>query len=327
MNNNTNPIHSTKPVDRPLLWSASPTPFTPEFAIDTLSVRRLIDHHAALDVDGIMLGGGCGEGPWMPAEDWCQLLECAVAHTEGRLRLAVQVTDNSALRMLKHSERMARLGADAVVIAAPYFLMNATPENVFAIYKETIEQNPLPVFYYDRGQNDRYRVDQDHLGELLSLENLHMVKDSSCDPERAAIGNQIKQQRSGLKILTGDEFAVADAVANGMDGAFIGGAIFNAPQTHAIMATVKRGKLEEAQSLQQIMNDFMLTVYGGPSISAWLTGLKYFMQKLGVFSYTQSYLNYPLSAEVRADIDALFVEPQYSRFVEPLQVLSPAPTT
>ena len=66
------------------------------------------------------------------------------------------------------------------------------------------------------------------------------------------------------------------------------------------------------------MNKLMYTVYGGKTISAWLTGLKYLMQQLGVFSTSASYLEYPLADDVRAGIDALFDEPQRERFIAPL---------
>lgn len=306
MNSSTLPADTTATEKAFQLWSATPTPFLEDFSIDEESVKRMVEHHIALGVDGIMLGGSCGEGPWVTIEDLALLVRYARKYDNRRLRIAVQVTDNSTSRMLRHSEMMAESGADAIVIAAPYFLMNATAQRVFNVYKSTIESSPIPVIYYDRGNNDRYRVDDEHLPELLSLDNLIMVKDSSCDEKRARIGQKIRKHRPELTLLSGDEFTLDKATANGFQGGFLGGAIFNALHAFAIFDAISRGDTKGAAEIQARMNELMLNIYGGPEITAWLTGLKYFLFRLGIFSTTKSHLEYPLSDEARASIDLLF---------------------
>ncbi len=300
------------------LWSATPTPLDEDLKLDFPSVGRMIDHHVALGVNGLMLGGTCGEGSWIPFDELVDLVKHAAEHNARRIGIAVQVTDNSASRMLAHIDRMAAAGADYAVVAAPYFMMNATPERIFNIYHETIEKSALPVVCYDRGAGDRYQLTDEQWPEILALGNLVMIKDSSCSAEKAAIRREAQRKRSGLTILCGDEFGMTDAVINGMNGGFLGGAIFNAPLVFSIFDDLRAGELERARTTQQEMNEMMYTVYGGTSITAWLTGEKYLMQKLGVFSSTASYLEYPLSDEVRAGIDALFEEPLRARFIEPL---------
>lgn len=300
------------------LWSATPTPMDVDLKLDFSSVERMIDHHVALGVNGLMLGGTCGEGPWIPFNELVDLVERAVGHNAGRLGIAVQITDNSVPRMLGHIDSIAEAGADYVVMAAPYFMMNPTPERIFNIYRETIEKSALPVVCYDRGAGDRYQLTNKQWAEILTLENLVMIKDSSCSAEKAAIRREAQTKRSGLTVLCGDEFDVADSVAGGMNGGFLGGAIFNAPLVYEIFAAVENGDQEGARKVQQEMNEMMFTIYGGEKITAWLTGEKYLMQKLGIFSSTASYLEYPLSDEVRAGIDALFEGEARARFIEPL---------
>ncbi|MFA5688110.1 MAG: dihydrodipicolinate synthase family protein [Kiritimatiellales bacterium] len=300
------------------LWSAAPTPFTENLQLDLPAVDRMMNHHAALHVDGVMLGGTCGEGPWMPVEDLEQLVTRASAHTAGRFKIAAQITDNSAERMLHHIERMADAGADYAVIAAPYFMMNPTPERILNVYRETIEKSVLPVVCYDRGAGDRYQLTVEQLPELFALKNMGMIKDSSCNAERAAARHAAQQNRPDVAVLCGDEFGMADAVIGDMNGGFLGGAIFNALQAWSILEDIEAGNPDRAQATQKRMNDFMFVVYGGPSISAWLTGLKYFLVRLGIFSTTASYLEYPLAADVRAEIDLLFDGTQREELIEPL---------
>jgi len=47
------------------IWSATPTPLTDDFRVDRPSVQRMVEHHLALGVSGLMLAGTCREGPWL----------------------------------------------------------------------------------------------------------------------------------------------------------------------------------------------------------------------------------------------------------------------
>ena len=44
-------------------------------------------------------------------------------------------------------------------------------------------------------------------------------------------------------------------------------------------------------------------IYGGESIACWLTGLKYYMVRAGLFATSVSYLDYPLTDECRAFVE------------------------
>jgi dihydrodipicolinate synthase/N-acetylneuraminate lyase len=47
-------------------WSATLPPFTDALESDVSAVERLIEHHLALGVKGLFVGGSCGEGPFIP---------------------------------------------------------------------------------------------------------------------------------------------------------------------------------------------------------------------------------------------------------------------
>jgi len=286
-------------------WSATPTPFHDDLSPDLLSVARLIERHILLHVEGIMLGGTCGEGPWMPIEDLMETARVAVETSRHRMRIAAQVTDNSARRMLHHIHRLASVGVEYAVVAAPYFLMNASPQNLLKLYLEVIRESPIPIGFYDRGKHSPYSLESDLLPELLSEPNVQLIKDSSGDRERQEIYLKIVQQRPDLSLFTGDEFHGVDALQAGYHGLLLGGGIFNARLAHALGVAVTHGNLSEAQTIQNRMNELMFRVYGGERITCWLTGLKYLLVRLGVFESTAGYLHYPLTSECRSAIDEI----------------------
>ncbi|MEI6337329.1 MAG: dihydrodipicolinate synthase family protein [Verrucomicrobiota bacterium] len=284
------------------VWSASPTPFTTRMSIDTAAVKRLVEHHLRLGVKGIFLCGTCGEGPWMPERERRTLVRTAVAAARGRLVIAVQVTDNSAARILDNMRSVAEDGADLAVIAPPFFLLNATPENVTALYVEAIRGCPLPVGIYDRGLNATVPVSNESLWKIYSEPKVVLVKDSSGDLERMKLTLQIRESRPELLLLNGDEFHCVHYIKAGYDGLLLGGGIFNGHLAGRLIEAAKAGRIAEAERLQKRMNRLMWDVYGGKTIACWLAGLKHLLVKMGLFGTARHFLNYPLTPACRRAI-------------------------
>ncbi len=269
------------------VWSATPTPFTDSMAIDTDSVKRMIDHHLRLGVKGLFLAGLVRS-----------VSDCAA----GRLAIAVQVTDNSTARILDNVAQAQEDGADIAVIAPPYFLLNATPENVTKLYVDAISDSALPVGVYDRGTHGAVVVPNECLSEIYGQDNVLLVKDSSTDPERRDIALAVREKRPELLLLDGDEFHCVEYIVAGYDGLLLGGGIFNAYIARQIIAAVHAGNVDEANALQERMNRMMYDVYGGETISCWLAGLKKLLVDMGIFSTWGHFLGYPVTDECQAAI-------------------------
>jgi 4-hydroxy-tetrahydrodipicolinate synthase len=277
------------------VWSAAPTPFDDKMRIDVASVKRLVEHHLRLGVKGVFLAGTCGEGAWMPERDRRTLVQATVAAAKGRLVISVQVTDNSAARILDNMALAQEDGADMAVIAPPYFLMNATPANVQNLYVEAIRKSPLPVGIYDRGTHSSVSVPDTVLKALYAEPNVVSIKDSSSDPVRRDIALAARRKRPELRLLTGNEFMCVEYLEAGYDGLMLGGAAFQGHLAGLIMQAVAEGNLPLARRLEERMIRIMYAVYGGKKIKCWLSGEKKILVDLGVFKTWKSYLNYPLT--------------------------------
>ena len=284
------------------VWSATPTPLTAERRLDAPSVPRLVEHHVKMGVAGLMLAGTCGEGPWLSDADREGMIRTVAAAARGRLRLAVQVTDNSAARTLANVEKAAAWGAEIAVVAQPYFFLNGTADRQLAFYREIARQSALPVGFYDRGKASPYVMPESHLTELLTEPNIAMVKDSSQLPAHRAAFLAARRLRPDLILLDGDEFECVSYLQAGYDGLLLGGGIFNAGLAQRIIRAVRAGEAAEAARLQARMNDLMLRVYGGPKIECWMTGLKELLVQMGIFSTNANLLDYPLTDECRRQI-------------------------
>jgi len=288
------------------VWSASPTPFTDKMRIDTVAVRRMIDHHLKLDVDKLFLAGTCGEGPWMPDRDRRRLVQTAAEYAaEKGVLLAVQVTDNSAARILDNVHEAKEDGADIAVIAPPHFLVSPTPKRILDLYLQAIRQSPLPIGIYDRGRAASVVVPDSVMRRLCAEPNVVLIKDSSCDPGRRDLFLKARRQNPGLCVLCGYEFGCPEYIRAGYDGLLLGGGIFNGFMARQIIDAVAAGDLAAAEKIQQRMSRINFAVYGGKGIKCWLTGLKTLLVAMGVFRTVRGHLPYQVTESCRRAIDRI----------------------
>jgi len=292
------------------LWSATPTPLTggrrrpADVEIDVAATHHLVDHHVRLGVDGLFILGSCGEGPWLPRRLHRTFIREVCDHSAGRLTIGVQVTDNSAPRIIENAQVAADEGADVAIMAAPFKLMGPIASSKLAdLYFDAIEGSPLPVGIYDLGERDSTFVPGEIIAEVLAHPKVIALKDSSGDPARQATALRVREGRPDLRIMSGNEFDTVGYLTAGYDGLVLGGAIFNGWMARRIMAAVEAGDLDRASELQQRMNELMWDVYGGEEITCWLAGLKHLLVRMGIFSTAINLLGYALTDECSARIE------------------------
>jgi 4-hydroxy-tetrahydrodipicolinate synthase len=289
-------------------WSAAPTPLTSDLKVDVTAVERMVHAAIADGMTGLFLAGTCGEGPWLPNRERNRLVKVATQAAQGRLRIAAQVSDNSAPRILDNIFDIAEAGADFAILAPPFKFMNATPLRIAALFEEAARISPLPVGIYDLGAHSALSIPADRLKQVYLLPNVSFVKDSSADPARRAIALAARQEKPGLKLFNGDEFRCLEYLEAGYNGCMFGGAAVVAPMLHTIVELFLAGRVAEARQVEEQMKNTLYGIYGGESISCWLTGLKYCMVRKGVFASTSSYLDYPLTEDCREFIDRYTTE-------------------
>lgn len=286
-----------------LLWSAVPTPLNNDLTVDIPAVERTIRDAIAGGIQGVFLAGTCGEGPWLQDRERSRLVKATAAAAGGKLKIAAQVSDNSVPRILDNVARMAEAGADYAIIAAPATMLNATPERVAALFIEAASASQLPVGIYDLGRHRPIVIPENRLKEIYLLPNVKLVKDSSGSPDRRAIALAARAVKPTLRLFNGDEFRCLDYLEAGYEGCMFGGAAAVAPQLNRIAALFLAGRMDEARRQESEMTQTLFGIYGGESIACWLTGLKYYMVRRGLFSSTASFLGYPLTPECQAFIE------------------------
>jgi 4-hydroxy-tetrahydrodipicolinate synthase len=277
------------------VWSATPTPLTEDMRLDIPSVGRLVEHHLRLGARGLFVAGTCGEGPWLPDGERRALVREVVQQAGGRLVIAVQVTDNSAARILANSEAAKEDGADIAVIAPPYFLVNKAPRAIRNLYLEAIRENPLPVGIYDLGRFASTFVPAEVMADAYAEPKVVMAKDSSSDPERRDLALAARTKRPDLRLFDGDEFHCVDYLEAGYDGLLLGGGVVVGHLANLLLQAVRQDRLAEARQMQARLSRTLYAIYGGERIECWLSGLKRYLVEIGVFTTWRNFPDYPLT--------------------------------
>jgi len=285
------------------VWSAAPTPFTSKMEVDAGSVRRMVEHHIRLGIKGLFLGGTNGEGPWITESQRRTLVRAVTRATRKRMLLAVQVTDNSAARIVDNIEMAAEDGADIAVIAPPYFPPQKTPDVLLNLYLGAIDRSCLPIGIYDRVMAGGGLVPDVVMKAVLAKKKVIMLKDSSANMDRMQRAVEAKRRRPALKLLNGWEFNCLPYLKAGYDGLLVGGGVFNGYLAGQIVAAAAAGQWERAERLQLKMNRMMYSVYGGKKIACWLSGEKYLLMRMGIIRTWKNHPEYPLKPACRRAIE------------------------
>ncbi len=161
---------------------------------------------------------------------------------------------------------------------------------------------------YDRGRHVPVFVPEAALRRIYSEQKVILVKDSSADPARRDLALSVRARRTGLRLLSGDEFHCVGYLQAGYDGLLLGGGVFNAYMAGRIIGAVAAGDLAQAERIQKRMNRIMWAVYGGRKIRCWLAGEKLLLVKMGVFRTRNCLLEFPLTKRCIRAIDRVLLK-------------------
>lgn len=110
------------------------TPFTPEGAVDTGSLRQLVNFQLELGAYGLTILGVMGEASKLTVDERQQVLAIVMDTVAGRAPIIVGTSHADPDITIRLSREAFSAGADAVMIAPPYF-DDPTDKNVLAFYE------------------------------------------------------------------------------------------------------------------------------------------------------------------------------------------------
>ena len=197
------------------------TPLNEDFTLDRIGLKNVIEHLIAGGVHGLFILGTTGEGPHLSHALRKEVIAETIQINNGRLPVLTGVTDTSIDELIDMCDFAKQEGADAVVLAAPYF----APIHQLELeqwMRYVISKIELPVILYDLPSHINVKLSVEVVTALSSIEQVIGIKDSSGDMSYFNL-LLASIDRSDFGFYTGPELLFGESLLAGGDGGVPGG--------------------------------------------------------------------------------------------------------
>jgi len=198
------------------------TPLNNYNEIDHRGLQNLIEHLINGGVHGLFILGTNGEAPSLSYKVRKELVKSVCKIVDHQIPVLVGISDTSIEGSVDIAEYSWKKGADAVVVAPPYYYPVDQEEMVeyFNVLSSLIS---IPFLVYNMPSHTKIHLSIDTVKRAKELGALG-IKDSSGDMFHLYSLIEEFKSSSEFSIITGTELFLPDAVMHGGHGAIAGGA-------------------------------------------------------------------------------------------------------
>jgi 4-hydroxy-tetrahydrodipicolinate synthase len=193
------------------------TPFKSDGSVDEKSLRDLVEYQIAGGIQLLVPCGTTGESATMTEEEDQLVIRTTVEVARGRAKVIAGTGSNSTAAAIGASKRARELGADAVLVVAPYY-NKPTQEGLYQHFGAIAGAvSGLPIVIYNvPGRTSSNISSQTALRLARDFENIAAVKEASGNLSQ--IMEILRDRPEGFKVLSGDDSLTLAIIALGGDG-------------------------------------------------------------------------------------------------------------
>ncbi len=237
------------------------TPLNRDGSVDEPSITRLVEHVLAGGVHGLLPLGSTGEGAALDEAARRRVLSAVVEAGSGRVPVICGVAQASVASVRTEIESAARLGADAVLVAPPfYYPMDQA--SVLAFYRRIAEHAPVPILVYNIPQFTKVVVEPATIATLAAEGAVKGVKDSSRDFEYFEGVCIATREVDGFRVFTGSDSMLVASLAAGGSGTICGAANIAPDWVVGVYDDYARGDLAAARAGQDKVYQLVMALRG-----------------------------------------------------------------
>ena len=204
------------------------TPFTESGTLDIATMHQLIEQYAGRGMHGVVVNGTCGEWFSQSTDERKSVAEAAVAAANGRMRVLVGCTSNTADNVKDLARHALDAGADGVLVSPPPYI-KLFPNEVEAWYQDVSDAVMGPIVVYNWPHGTGVDIDADLADRLANIDSIVAIKDST--PNADQFFETSRRVRDRVRVFGPYMSARGVEVlrAEGGDGTVGGGSLFGAP--------------------------------------------------------------------------------------------------
>ena len=225
------------------------TPFTQRGEIDTKAHTQNLRVLAGYGIEGFLIGGSTGEGPYLEPGERGRLVKA------GRRRKAhfmVGIAAEATRVALTQVAEAVEAGADSLLVLTPTTLARNRDEAVLRFYRTIASQSRVPVLLYSVPSVTQYDLPVELIWRLSRHENIIGMKDSSGDVVR--LQSIIDATPTDFMLYSGSSKALNAAMAVGCYGAISASGNY-APQLVLEILTTAKEDPARARRMQKRLSE------------------------------------------------------------------------
>ena len=273
-------------LPRPLRGIIPPvvTPLLNPDTLDIAGLERLIEHILAGGVHGLFILGTTGEAPSLSHRLRHEFVERVCTQVKRRVPVLVGITDTSFVESLNLARKAAGVGADGLVLAAPYYFPAGQSE-LLEYHQHLVPQVSLPVLLYNMPNRPQAVFEADTVNAAAEMPGIVGLKDSSANMMYFRLLQSVMEDRPDFSLLMGPETLLAETILLGGHGGVCGGANL-LPRLYVDLYEAALAKdLPRVEALHRQVVRINATVYRvGRYASSFLKGLKCALSCLDICS-------------------------------------------
>jgi len=251
-------------IPAPEFMPALITPFGQRGELDTKAHTRNMRVLAERNIEGFLIGGSNGEGPYLEPGERSRLVKA------GRRRKAhfmVGIAGQSTRMAMAQVAEATEAGADSLLVLTPTAMARGRDEAIIRFYRTIADQAKVPVFLYSVPPVTSYSLPIELVWRLSRHKNVIGMKDSSGDVVR--LQSIIDATPNDFLLYSGASRALTAAMAIGCHGAITGSGNY-APEL--VLETLAAAKEDprKARRLQKRLSSLSADVdaHGIPGVKA-----------------------------------------------------------
>ncbi len=189
------------------------TPFHEDGSVDLDGVARVADHLVRNGNAGVVVSGTTGESPTTTVEEDGRILAAVKDAVGDRASVVAGVGTNSTAHSVELAEQAAKIGADAMLLVAPYYNKPSQPGLLEHFRRVVDAGGGLPTMLYDVPGRTGTTISLETYQRAVEWDQVVAVKDAVGDLPRAA-----RLADLGYAVYSGDDVATLGFLAHGACG-------------------------------------------------------------------------------------------------------------
>jgi 1-pyrroline-4-hydroxy-2-carboxylate deaminase len=225
------------------VFPAITTKFKADGSLDVDLFLHNIDAQLAAGVHGLILGGTLGESATLTEEEKITITKACLSHVNGKVPVILNIAEASTSIACEWARKAEKLGVQGLMLLPP-MRYNADHREVVAFFKDIANSTSLPIMIYNNPVDYKIEVTLEMFDELVALENIQAVKESTRDISN--ITRMINRYGDRIKILCGVDTLAMECLLMGAHG-WVAGLVCAFPrETVVIYELIKQGRIAEA---------------------------------------------------------------------------------